>query len=440
MKYCFKYRKGTIVGLFDSDGTYAARITKRQQNKIGLALSCTLTQKTANEDVLGILKDQLESTVKINSGDLSKKKSHSSFTVSFDTVPGKKIMKILKSFPPLSPGKRKDYLIGIKLLEYSKKRCFAELETNNLYSSEEKEKISAISAGMLVYNMSNNVSSIVKQSKKKEKTLKDWLIYMKVDPVFKKLGFDLGKKILTSIQKTVNNLKNSLINGKQIPKDYIVGFHIGDGCLGVGVTFTRGNQLMEVSPYWYLDEVKGSSAVLHAIKATLKVGNVGKHTHGKHTHGKHTHGKHTHGKHTHGKHTHGHGKHTHGKHTHGKHTHGKHTHADDKLQVTGWKSCFPIIQVLGKYNLPKSRQEQFNKFLKCYYICGQGLHYGPKGFQTFLDISYTMNLEGRLKRRPKKEIEQSFAEYLAYRKTQPFSLKTRARRLRKDFRKRFESS
>nr|YP_009492077.1 hypothetical protein [Pseudopediastrum boryanum]YP_009492115.1 hypothetical protein [Pseudopediastrum boryanum]AWI68622.1 hypothetical protein [Pseudopediastrum boryanum]AWI68623.1 hypothetical protein [Pseudopediastrum boryanum] len=339
MKYCFKYRKGTIVGLFDSDGTYAARITKRQQNKIGLALSCTLTQKTANEDVLRILKDQLESTVKINSGDLSKKKSHSSFTVSFDTVPGKKIMKILKSFPPLSPGKRKDYLIGIKLLEYSKKRCFAELETNNLYSSEEKEKISAVSAGMLVYNMSNNVSSIVKQSKKKEKTLKDWLIYMKVDPVFKKLGFDLGKKFLTSIQKTVNNLKNSLINGKQIPKDYIVGFHIGDGCLGVGVTFTRGNQLMGVSPYWYLDEVKGSSALLHAIKATLKVGNVG-----------------------------------------------KHTHADDKLQVTGWKSCFPIIQLLGKYNLPKSRQEQFNKFLKCYYICGR------RGAKDFIMVQKVFKL------------------------------------------------
>jgi len=139
MKYCFKYRKGTIVGLFDSDGTYAARITKRQQNKIGLALSCTLTQKTANEDVLGILKDQLESTVKINSGDLSKKKSHSSFTVSFDTVPGKKIMKILKSFPPLSPGTcapsfcslraRKSYACAPKEAELppERKLSFAEL-------------------------------------------------------------------------------------------------------------------------------------------------------------------------------------------------------------------------------------------------------------------------------------------------------------------------
>ncbi len=349
-----------IVGIVDSDGGFSLRLLTRMNNKLGVSPCVQIVQKTENEQVLLYIQKRLGSKVKMLHQIDDEGHACSVLNVFLTTPPGKVLLDILHRCPSFCPGKRRDYQIALKLIDYSLNNYWLSEVKNKPWAGDVKEKVSAVAVATLVYYTSHELYGAI-GSRKKSKSAADWVNYLKPTLVEKQQGIALAEKILEKIQQEENAFKEYCMSKKaNIPKSYIVGFHIGDGCLGVSLSFnnkSRGGYY--VCPYWYLTESPSNVALLEAIKTTLK---------------------------------------------HGRITHDK-KGGKVFLRIEGFVTCAAVVAPLldGAY-LPDFRMLQFRKFTQACLLGEQGIHRSFFGFQRLLEICYNMSRDGALRRSTKEEL------------------------------------
>lgn len=238
---CF-LKDWSMIGVVDSDGSYNLRLKERKGNKLGVGICIEITQKTANREVLESIKKKLNSTNKI----LDKRginqrtgaiKEHSVFGVFFDSSPGEKLLRILKKKNHFCPGKRRDFEIAMKFFEYSKNK-YVYTRLNSLdWSNEKKEKVSAVATATLAYQTSHERFS-KNDSQKKKKSLNDWIDYLRPSVEELEEGKKLASQFCSEIDQKIDAL-SKFLNKENVclPKAYLIGFFIGDGCIGVYMNF-----------------------------------------------------------------------------------------------------------------------------------------------------------------------------------------------------------
>lgn len=354
------YSPYTLTGLLDSDGTVTIRPTLRNDNKLGFSVLVSYTQQTSNVDVLETIKVQLGSTNKIVGFENNQAKSR--FDVFFDSPPGDKLLPILLNHLPFSPGKRRDFRIACKIFEYCKNNyMLPEVQKLSGFTSEQKERISSI---VCVYLYDRTTEST--DSRRKDKS--EYLNHLEASKEELQLGEKLANELTVLIEKDVANLIHDLQDqNKKLPRDYIVGFHIGDGCLGITYTFsnsTVGNLKLIINIFWYLDEKTNSQELLTAFRNTLGEGLITGESMGR-----------------------------------------------VRYKVSSVTGCMKtVLPTLEGVWLPKARKMQYEKFKTCLLILLDGFHMSPDGFETILDVGYDMN-GGDQRKKTKESISKRAVEY-----------------------------
>lgn len=355
------YPHYTLTGLLDSDGTITIRPTFRLDNKLGFSVLVSFTQQTSNVDVLETIKHQLSSSVKISG--LEKNLSKSRFDVSFNSLPGDKLLTILLNNLPLSPGKRRDFRIASKIYECAKnKYILPEVQKLPGFTSEQQERISCITCVHLYYSTTESLDS-------RRKNINEYLNHLQASPQELQTGKQLADTLTSLIEKEVVDLIQYLQDkNTKLPRDYIVGFHIGDGCLGITYRFTRatnGNLKLSLGIYWYLDEKINSQELLPAFLNTLGEGAITGESMGR-----------------------------------------------VRFKIAGVIGCLrTVIPTFEGVWLPKARQMQYDKFKTCLLILAEGFHLSLEGFETLLDIGYDMNEDGEQRKYTKLELKTLAVEY-----------------------------
>lgn len=321
-----KYKHETIVGLFDSDGGFTIRVLhKRREGAVGFTVLASITQATENIDVLEPIASEL-GTDRLYSFS-SKGRKTSRLDINFNTEPGKKFLKILKKYPPKSPGKLRDYLIALKVFELVKKGTVssAGLEEFNILPTtpESKEKICSIAAVFLSYQMVNE--------NKRNTSGRKWKAdhwYNILSPTKEELeqGLILGGSLLEKIEAKENGLRQLLtgtmvVNGRlkqlKLSAAYLLGFHIGDGTFQIWMTLPKPYKNLSITPCFSLVECTYGADLLVGFLKTLGSGSVST------------------------------------------------TEVNaSRYKLDGWERCTEIIiPIFQKYRLPATRQKQFNVFV-----------------------------------------------------------------------------
>ena len=337
------YKHWTIVGLLDSDGTFTLRLLQRKNNKLGVSVLCSFTQQTSNSDVLTPLVKQLGITSKIIDTVNQQGKRKSRLDVFLPTPPGKNLQALLRKKKPFNPGKRRDYLISCKLLEYVETRTFKQLKNIEL-SLESQERVASVICVILAYNKTYKID-LKKTANTKIISQEEWLNFLQPTQEEMKLGQKLASNFLEKIEENVKNLEKRLTSSKiHLPHAYVLGFHLGDGCLTVGIMISTKTNKLATEPSWYLDEDLKNEALMHGFQSTFQKGSV------------------------------------------------KIEKNKSRYKLTGWKSCNDfVLPFLGKYFLPKARQKQFNCFKQCCELGRNSLQLTPSGLLSLLEISWNMN-------------------------------------------------
>jgi hypothetical protein len=400
----------TVTGLADSDGSYCNRLLRREDNKLGVSLCVQFTQKTANKDVLELVSLKIGSTNRIiDTTEQGIQKSR--LDIYLDTEPGTCLLKLLKKCKPLTPGKRRDYLISLKLLEYSKTRTFKELKVLGLLPDEQELVASEICVH-LRYGMTNQ--SLNQSSSGKTKLEKDdWINWLQLTAKTSLLAKQYAGQFIDEIEQNVTNLEKYLrqkpyttnpsqkakeprLKAKRIihrpclPEAYIVGFHIGDGCCYVGITFDKKCQKLSVELRWSLDESSISNEVLTGIQATFNgEGSIFKEK------------------------------------------------SRTRYKITGAESCSKtIIPLLQKYPMPPARQAQFQVFAEACLICEQGLHLSLSGLTRLIKLVWSMNTSNRkISEKEMLKRAETYCHYNAIPRS-GYNMATKRKQLRYAMRKR----
>jgi hypothetical protein len=124
---------GTVVGLFDSDGSFRIRIRKSNEVLRRYALELVFTQQEENRDIA----DSLVKTIGFGRIYLTPTKGNRKPSVSLvlnflTSVKESLCRNWLDPFPPLAAGKRRDYLISKILSDHQRKKytSFSEFDSN----------------------------------------------------------------------------------------------------------------------------------------------------------------------------------------------------------------------------------------------------------------------------------------------------------------------
>jgi hypothetical protein len=174
----FTYSDWKIVGIIDSDGSFAFRLTKRKDNKVGFNLLNVITQTERNKELLVHLRDQLGVTAQLRTTITGKLASGADkkccvLDIAWTTKGGQKLLQIFKKCPPRCPGKYRNYLIGQILLESLQNKYILKKIDSQSWRPALKERISSAVAVLLSFQTSNEINPYSK-TRKKESTPEEW--------------------------------------------------------------------------------------------------------------------------------------------------------------------------------------------------------------------------------------------------------------------------
>jgi hypothetical protein len=373
------YTNGMIVGLHDSDGTFTNVITLRKERQVGFSIRASFDQKTSNKDVLEGVKNRLgvkskivqksKKTSKSPKSNKSKLISKSTLDVNFNTPPGQRLLDIWRECPPITPGKRRDYRISCIISAYALSGTFS--------ISNKKTTTSTQIANLVMIWLTYQNSSEQKKTntnKSKRKPIKDFYDHIGATQNDINTSILIGQKLIEEIDKEEQTLCEALDNIKTsnliIPKDYIVGFHIGDGSLQVGIDFIEKEDKplkIKINPYWTLVECSKGLSLLRGIRRHFKEGSV------------------------------------------------RSEIEAVRYKVQSWEGCErTIIPILKEFenSLPKYRKEQFEKFYKAFNMCKDKNHLTSfDKLEALIDLVWDMNREGELRRSTKEQMLEKAKRY-----------------------------
>lgn len=342
----FRYKKYTIVGFYDSDGTFTVRITRRRNNYVGFSLLSSFTQTFRNAEILTAIQSQIGGNFR--AGQV--------LEIYLATESGERWLQLLKRNLPMVPGKRKDYLISLKILEFAtsdptfrylaknsyKYRSFPELENGGIFGREfdaqQKDKIGSIAAVYIRYEMTHE--SFYGQL---QEDIRDWILHLA--PTFSELyfGVKLGKHFLREINREVNQLRNRLLNGKKLKKSYVIGHFIGDGSMGFNIKKPNANEIhpfVSFLPFFFMEEAAHSWEINVAFATTFGLPAPQPPEEGDSAH---------------------------------------------RFSVGGWNDCANIIvPYFSSCNLPAFRQRQYNIFAK---VCKMGVNHQLYTFPGYVEMT-----------------------------------------------------
>lgn len=355
----FLYKHQTIVGLFDSDGTVGVRILKKKDNRLGFTTTLSFKQTARNIDLLIPIAKELKCNTLYTYGDDSR------LDVNLNTESGQKLLNILHKHPPFSPGKRKDYLIALKI-----HRLAQQLIAPKPYGLPDKNKIVSIAMVFITYHMVNQTKTGANTAKRKE-TIDHWFNHLDSTDMELQEGLTLGQEWLNTIEQEVEYLRkylsNKLISNGcvvkcKLPPAYIVGFFLGDGSLYISLSLPKPYHSLELTPYFTITEAASGKELLYGFQSTWNVGSVCR---------------------------------------------ASASESVFRYKLTGWDNCLnTIIPILFKYQLPKARQKQFNIFHKTC-IMGQKAEYRTRnGFNRIVETFWEMTDGGLTRKETKSEVFQ----------------------------------
>lgn len=267
----FLYTPEMLVGMFDADGTFTIRIRKKEDNRLGFSVLASITQATANKEVLTVAKDQffpkaslVSFTTKPKDG--SKLKKMSRLDVTLTTPGGKTFQKIFTEVNPKSPSKYRDYLIALQVLAFI--NVFMPVK-NQRPGDASEEKVHAIATVYIIYQNVNEAKR-PDAPRKRRKPMEYWINLVKPTPEEREQGLKLGASFLKEIENKEASWKQELTDPRySLPKDYMVGFLIGDGSLQVQSNIPETCDRLDLTPEFSAKECSYGRDLLVSFKNTL---------------------------------------------------------------------------------------------------------------------------------------------------------------------------
>jgi hypothetical protein len=275
-----KYTDLMIVGLHDADGSFENSLSPRVGvNSYGLVLRITFSQKTANCDTIDKVYETLGETSKVINSVRSERKDsfgrdieESSAVFNTTTPEGQRLLGIFQENKPLAPGKRRDYLIFLKILLFKNTGVFEELNSSCL--SSELNNLNRHKIGLIacIWLMFHNAQSLKYNSVERER--RKQLMNEKMNNLIPlqeelRLGVDLGKYCLSFIEEEQKNIQVSLRNNFKLPNDYMIGLFIGDGWFTIYLKIDPEKPKLKVVVSFNMIQSADCIDVLYAFQSTL---------------------------------------------------------------------------------------------------------------------------------------------------------------------------
>jgi hypothetical protein len=255
------FTEAQFNGFFDADGSIRLGVNVRKSSKtenykISFQVDFCITQVSKNKDIL----DETINLFKLKRRVASTKRKNNliefKLIVPSRTTDGQILINHFNRNNPILPSRRRDYFIAVKMLGIL---------------GIKRRVLSTINKVFLTYLCYGNSSQITTSSVIKKEP---------IDIIFQKLNItaaeqEAGKKLafefLTDLELKLKNYKDSL-NQIILSKEYMVGFYIGDGTLGV--SFQHNKLLKTASLGFYWGIVDPDKEFLTCFKKSINCGRI----------------------------------------------------------------------------------------------------------------------------------------------------------------------
>lgn len=245
-------------GLSDSDGSiYGAarlKLTAKQNLSFSSSFFFEIEQVSYNEGNSLAVMNYIEAPqsayiTRTRQSNTDEPKDYVVVRVNLGSSAGKKVMKSYEQTPPSSPVRLRQYLIANVVL-------------TKLQRGKNQTKVNiACTLTLLDYLSLGRPNSNLQLIRQK----------LQLTSQETKDGSDFAQIYITEIEKQVQAWESQLENQVILTKDYLRGFHSGDGF--VAIIYQVQNDRLRFIPTWGLSN--NSKSLLIACKNTLKVGQVG---------------------------------------------------------------------------------------------------------------------------------------------------------------------
>lgn len=281
--------KEVIRGFFDADGSFQVKIYHSVEKGISFHVNAIFTQKTENKDLLKGIVDSLykkgkfkkiTNRVIINDSSFSavsagvKSFEGSSFAVSFSSPAGQELLAEWEKQPPNAPTKLLDYRIarllssGIKvgLLPYFKINVVND-DLEDHFDLCDDPVTTALTFLYIRFQM-----YAAKNTKAKRTPIKEHYEFVKANNEQIERSIVIGEKLMANIRKEQQSIiSNPSLLIPNITEDYLLGYHIGDGCFYIQTHFDKGKgPSFSMTFTWTLTDCKENAPLLQAVKAKLE--------------------------------------------------------------------------------------------------------------------------------------------------------------------------
>jgi hypothetical protein len=267
----------TIQGFFDADGSFEAKVYLGTEKPISFHVNVIFSQK--DKDVLQSI---LDSTGAINTkGSTLKKVSErqienqsgtisigNSISMAFSRIGAKQLLQFWQVNPPKAPTKFLDYRIACILSEGSTSTALEVLKKylpNNTVSNSEHM------AGLSLLWLRFRMYGKVKDSKNPNLIpIEEYYAKMNATQLEIDQSVVIGQQLYALIKHDMDSCGSKL----SISEDYLVGYHIGDGCFSIETQFGSNGSSFKANFFWSVTDCKDNYALLEAIKAKLEVDGI----------------------------------------------------------------------------------------------------------------------------------------------------------------------
>ena len=283
-----------ITGIFDADGSFEAKVYCGRRKIISFHTNIIFSQK--EPDVLQTVLDATGSSNKISKRSIKNKSGSQSkgrsISLAFSSNGGQMLLKAWEKKPPKAPTKYLDYLIARNLFTLSQSCNASALDVvktqlgPDATVQPQDEKTASLALLWLRYRMYGKVK---RGRHPKLKPIEYY--YSKVSATQAQIDQSvlIGKQLFEPIERAVNVGKH-VASLKGLTKDYLLGYHIGDGSFQIQTQFgpscgpfsigerkgvkKKGNSF-KAKFTWSLTDCKDNLPLLQAIDKDLQTKGFG---------------------------------------------------------------------------------------------------------------------------------------------------------------------
>lgn len=226
-----------IRGFFDADGSWGVKFYTGSQKPVSFHVNITFAQKdtTVLQSILESV-DAIETTIskRTHQNPSGNTSETGSISLAVSNPAAEKLLKVWADNPPVSPTKYLDYRIVLVLLRLNKECAMSVV--NQLLPSQNITDLQIASLALLYLRYKMYSASKTKVQARLVSIQKHYQT-LKATPVEIEQSIKIGEQLYSSIHQDVVNHVNNLI----ICEDYLLGYHVGDGCFSIQTEFnTKG--------------------------------------------------------------------------------------------------------------------------------------------------------------------------------------------------------